>query len=210
MGKRLIIKGADFSQVAVSKEDKLNPLSVEFVGIGGGYLTSYLPRLSNGDYCILTNSQNFFQLIGGALTQVSFPSEYGSVELGGVTMKQVDGVWEPVYLSNGEVLEWTENQAYRYNAEQASEPAQTAIGGFRCAKAQLNKGDVVVWSGTSGSGPRAIWVMNQDNSETLIVTQESTATTYSPVCYVAESNCNVYLNCATVDDQSKIRIFRAS
>lgn len=194
MGKRLIIKGADFSGVAVSNEPILNPL--EIIGCGQGASWIGGESAPDGSYWLLTNNGNLYEKINGAGTVVDMPAGYNSLIIGDVILNKPSGTtrYDVAYPDDLEVVELTAGKKYVYNASQNTEPQQESGGGINCAHVSLHAGDVLVYNGTGGEGARAIWVMKSDFSETIKVTDANAFATYAPIVYVATSDCEVYIN----------------
>lgn len=198
MGKRLIIKGADFSEVAVSTEPILNPLEIigsgESQWIDGG-------SFPDGSYWVLSNNGNLYEKINGAGTLVDMPAGYNSLIIGGVTLTKPSGAtrYNVAYPDDLEVVELTSEKKYAYNASQSTEPQQESANGISCAHVSLHAGDVLVFNGRGGEASRAVWVMKSDFSETIKVTNANAFATYAPIVYVATGDCEVYINSINTD-----------
>ena len=193
MGKRLIIKGADFSEVAVSTEPILNPL--EIIGSGGAVWIG-AGAAPDGSYWVLANNGNLYEKINGVGTLVDMPAGYNSLIIGGVILTKPSGAtrYDVAYPDDLEVVELTANKKYVYNASQSTAPQQESSNGIGCAHVSLHAGDVLVYNGEGGEGARAVWVMKSDFSETIKVTDANAFATYAPIVYVATSDCEVYIN----------------
>ncbi len=196
MGKRLIIKGADFSAVAVSKEVILNPLLINGIGQGGIWMDEYYP-VPVGEYIFLINNGNLYVGASGGEQVAEMPEGYDSLNYEGAWLYKEEGStrYDVAYPDLFEKITWGSNDmGYRYNASQNTEPQLETISGFKAARVHLNPGDVLLWSGSAGISPRAIWVMKTDYSETIKVTSESTTATYGPAGYKATVACEVFMN----------------
>lgn len=212
MGKRLIIKGADFSNVAVSNEPILNPLSIIGIGQGGGWMDQYFP-LPDGEYAYLVNVGKLYVGTGGSQRETTMPEGYDSLNFEGVIMNKPSGAirYNVAYPNALEEISWGENnKAYVYDQSQSTEPTLQTANGMKAVKVRLNAGDVLVYNGEGGNSPRAIWVMKDDYSATIRVADAGTISTYAPVCYKATESCEVFLNATTGSKYGNCYVLRAS
>lgn len=197
MGKRLVIKGADFSQVAASVETMLNPLSILACGQGGTWINSYMDSAPNGSYCLLSNSGGLFLKTNGSMEPTTMPAENDSVIYYGAVLLKPEGEtrYDVAFPENYEIITgWDANHMYNYNASQSTQPTKTAYGGVKCVQVHLNQGDVLVANIIGGDNARAVWVMKTDYSSTIKIAQNGSRADYAPICYEATENCEVFLN----------------
>lgn len=203
MGKRLIIKGADFSNVAASVEPILNPLNVLAVGQGGNWIDSYFQNAPVGSYFYLTNAVsagNTNLQTKNALSQLvnaEMPEANNSLNYEGAVLVKREGEtrYNVAYPDDYEAIDnWDVGYLYMYNSSQSTEPQKSVNGGFRCSHVHLNKGDVIVLNVFGGESGRAVWVMKTDYSSTIKVAQSSSVATYAPICYIATEECEVFIN----------------
>lgn len=203
MGKRLIIKGADFSNVAASVEPILNPLNVLAVGQGGNWIDSYFQNAPVGSYFYLTNvvsAGNTNLKTKNALSRLvnaEMPEGYNSLNYCGAILAQQEGEtkYDVAYPDDYEAIDnWDVGYMYAYASSQSTEPQKSANGGFSCTKVQLNQGDVLIANVLGGDGARAIWAMKPDYSSTIKVADSSSRGDCAPICYEATEDCVVFIN----------------
>lgn len=197
MGKRLIIKGADFSQVAASVETILNPLSILACGQGGTWTNSYMDNAPTGSYCFVTNSGKLKIKTNIGIDDTTMPEGYDSLDYCGAILVKHGGEtrYDVAYPEDFETITgWHDGKRYVYNASQNTEPQESDSTSARCIHVHLNKGDVIVLNVTGGETPRAIWVMKTDYSATIKVADSGSSATYAPICYKATEDCEVFVN----------------
>ena len=213
MGKRLIIKGADFSNVAASVEPILNPLNVLAVGQGGNWIDSYFQNAPVGSYFYLTNAVsagNTNLKTKNALSQLvnaEMPEGYNSLNYYGAILVKREGEsrYDVAYPDEFELITgWSDGTLYNYNESQSTEPQKSSNGGFRCSQVHLNEGDVLIANVIGGDGARAIWVMKPNYSSTIKVASSGSRGDYAPICYEATEDCAVFINSSNMTYKSYI------
>ena len=207
MGKRLIIKGADFSNVAASVEPILNPLTVISVGQGGTWNSSYMDNAPVGSYSFLTNTGNLRIRTVTGEENTTMPEGYNSLNYYGAILVKREGEsrYDVAYPDEFELITgWSDGTLYNYNESQSTEPQKSSNGGFRCSQVHLNEGDVLIANVIGGDGARAIWVMKPNYSSTIKVASSGSRGDYAPICYEATEDCAVFINSSNMTYKSYI------
>lgn len=196
MGKRLIIKGADFSNVAASVEPILNPLTVLSVGQGGSWTSSYMDNAPVGSYCFITNTGSLRIKTAVGIEDTTMPEANNSLNYESAVLVKREGEtrYDVAYPDEFEKITFDDGYFYAYNASQSTEPQKSSNGGARCSHVHLNEGDVIVLNVDGGDSARAIWVMKTDYSSTIKVADAGSVATYAPICYIATEECEVFIN----------------
>lgn len=204
MGKRLIIKGADFSNVAASVEPLLNPLNVLAVGQGGNWIDSYFQNAPVGSYFYVTNAVsagNTNLKTKNALSQLAnadMPEGYNSLNYCGAILVQQEGEtrYNVAYPDKFEVItDWSYKKKYTYDESKLDGTviAQEDSTAGWAKSVTLNRGDVLVANVDGGERARALWVVDPGYTRTIKVAQSSSVATYAPICYEATENCVVLI-----------------
>lgn len=204
MGKRLIIKGADFSNVAASVEPILNPLNVLAVGQSGNWIDSYFQNAPVGSYFYLTNAAS----AGNTnlktkdslnhLVDAEMPEGYNSLNYCGAILIQQEGEtrYDVAYPDEFEVItDWSYKKKYVYDESRLDGTAiaqEDSTAGW-ATSVTLNRGDVLIANVFGGEHTRALWVVDPGYTRTIKVAQVNSVATNAPICYEATENCVVLI-----------------
>lgn len=205
MGKRVIIKGADFSQNAASTEAIMNLLSVSAIEQLGSVA---LAKIGNDEYYFNRGNGHLGQKVSGAMVdKTSELSNYDGLVFMDVPLILNGGTrYNVAYPSDYEEVSFSTTYRYDYNSETGVVTQNSTTSGFYGGTATLNAGDLLVFVGAGGTLPRGIVVKTPDNSTVIYVSNPGDpATGYAPFFYLATQDCVVYLNRANTNQKTYIR-----
>lgn len=202
MGKKLIIKGADFSKNAVSSTlpIKWDYEIIGFFGIISEYSGSlpqdyYWVNYANGQLRHVVNGVSSETIMENGCVLKIAENLYAVYNDGDFTFKTDNDIIESYQLSM--------NSVYGYNAPCTFQNVPS--GSFSGAKFDVEKGDILIFKGSGGSSVRLISVTDGVSCERIAA---SNSVSLKNSAYVVNNPGTVYFNSANSMSDAYIKRLR--